>query len=79
MVDFSYLRKPSKSHPYQMRITVDQGPKFTGKRVCFSLGTHDKMEAIKRRDCILDCLEKAEFVVKGSGSTGIERRKANAS
>ena len=51
-----------RSGLFQMRFTVDRGPKFVGERVKISLRTRDPEEAKLRRDVILTALSKAKFV-----------------
>jgi hypothetical protein len=47
---------------WQVRITVDRGPKYVGRRVVIGLGTRDVREARVRRDLILKSLRVAERV-----------------
>ena len=56
--------KKSKGHPYQLRVTIDQGPKFVGKRVTVPLGTRDYNEALRIRDLVLEALAKGGFMTK---------------
>lgn len=53
-------RKPSGL--WQVRFTVDRGPKYVGQRVVIGLGTRDVKEARERRDLILKSLRVAERV-----------------
>ncbi|MBB5351369.1 hypothetical protein HNR46_001605 [Haloferula luteola] len=56
-------RKPSGL--YQMRATIDRGPKLVGVRITQGLGTRDLREALERRDLIIAALEKAERISNG--------------
>lgn len=56
--------KKSKGHPYQLRVTIDQGPKFVGKRVTIPIGTRDPNEATRIRDLVLEALDKGGFLTK---------------
>lgn len=56
--------KKSQGHPYQLRVTIDQGPKFVGKRVTVPLGTRDYHEAIRLRDMMLKALASGDFLTK---------------
>lgn len=53
-------RKPSGY--WQLRITVDRGPKYVGQRVVIGLATRDAREARARRDIVLEALRVAEKV-----------------
>jgi len=55
-------RKPSGL--YQLRLTIDRGPKFVGQRIVVSLRTRDQEEAAKRRDLVMEALKKAKLVAK---------------
>ena len=55
-------RKPSGL--FQLRLTVDRGPKFVGERLTIGLGTRDYAEAIQRRDVVLEALQKARLVAQ---------------
>jgi len=61
--DAHHLKK-SAGHPYQLRVTIDQGPKFVGKRVTVPLGTRDYQEALRLRDLILMALAAGDFMTK---------------
>lgn len=50
-------RKPSGY--WQVRFTVDRGPKYVGQRVVVGLGTRDAREARARRDIVLEALRAA--------------------
>lgn len=56
-----HLRR-KKSGLWQVRFTVDRGPKYVGRRVVIGLGTRDVQEARARRDLILQALKVAERV-----------------
>ena len=62
-VDNHHLKK-SDGCPYQLRVTIDQGPKFGGKRVTIPLGTRDYNETAKARDLVLKVLVAENFVTK---------------
>lgn len=53
-------RKPSGL--WQLRITIDRGPKHVGRRVVIGLGTRDAREARSRRDLVLQALRVAGMV-----------------
>jgi hypothetical protein len=44
---------------WQLRLTVDRGPKYIGQRVVIGLRTRDPQEARARRDLILDAMKQA--------------------
>ena len=46
---------------YSFRCTIDQGPKFVGKRISISLGTRDLVLAEKIAAMTLECLRKGGF------------------
>ena len=52
---------------WQLRITLDRGPKFTGKRRVISLRTRDLDAAIAKRDRILSQLRVAGFLTNNVG------------
>lgn len=56
--------KKSKSHPYQLRITLAscENRHFTGKRIVISLKTKIEKEAELRRDFMIDALSKGGFL-----------------
>ena len=56
-----HLRR-KKSGLWQVRFTVDRGPKFVGRRVVIGLGTREVREARARRDLILQALKVADRV-----------------
>ena len=56
--------KKSEGHPYQLRVTIDQGPKFVGKRITIPLSTRDYKEALRLRDHLLHALKSADFLTK---------------
>ena len=56
-VNHHLRRKPSGL--WQVRLTVDRGPKYVGRRVTLGLGTKDVREARARRDLILQALKVA--------------------
>lgn len=62
-----HLRVNSRGF-YQMRITIDRGPKFVGLRRVIGLGTKDVHQARQRRDLILRVLNLAK---KLSGETSV--------
>lgn len=53
-----HLRR-KKSGLWQMRVTIDQGPRYVGRRVVIGLGTKDLRKARKRRDKIILVLRQA--------------------
>ncbi len=53
-----HLRR-KRSGLWQVRFTVDRGPKYVGRRVVIGLGTRDVREARARRDLILQALKVA--------------------
>ena len=55
--------KQCDTRPYTFRFTVDQGPKFIGKRISISLETKDISLAEKISAVSLESLRKAGFVV----------------
>lgn len=56
-----HLRR-KRSGLYQLRFTVDRGPKYVGERVVVSLRTRDSEEAQQRRDTVLEALTKAKII-----------------
>ena len=56
-----HLRR-KRSGLFQLRFTVDRGPKFVGERVVISLRTRDAEEAQQRRDTVMDALTKAKII-----------------
>jgi len=58
-----HLRRKTNGY-YQLRVTIDRGPKVVGERMNFGLGTRTAEEARYRRDMILNVLKKAGLVVK---------------
>ena len=57
-----HLRKKPSGY-WQLRVTIDRGPKLVGQRVILGLGTHDAEEARKRRDVVLAGFKKAGHVI----------------
>lgn len=55
--------KRSGYRPYTFRFTVDQGPKFVGKRISISLETKDIAKAEWVSAICLASLKKAGFVL----------------
>ena len=55
--------KRSDNRPYTFRFTVDQGPKFVGKRISISLDTKDIALAERVSAISLESLKKAGFVM----------------
>lgn len=53
-----HLRR-KKSGLWQLRITVDRGRKYVGKRVIMGLDTRNVNEARARRDLVLKALDLA--------------------
>jgi hypothetical protein len=56
-VNHHLRRKPSGL--WQLRITIDRGPKYVGRRVVIGLATRDVREARARRDLVLQALKVA--------------------
>ena len=54
--------KRSSGRPYQMRVTITQGPVYTGKRITVPLGTRNIEMAKLTRDCVLHALKAAGFL-----------------
>lgn len=61
-VDENHHLRRKKSGLWQLRITIDRGRKFVGKRVNIGLGTYCVEEARARRDLMLKTLKVAERV-----------------
>lgn len=59
--DHHLRRKPNGY--YQLRVTIDRGPKLVGKRETFGLGTRNVRTARQRRDFALSLLKKAGHVI----------------
>ena len=55
-VDHHLRRKPSGL--WQLRVTIDQGEKYVGRRVVIGLATRDARTARERRDRIMGELRK---------------------
>jgi hypothetical protein len=55
--------KRSNQRPYTLRFTVDQGPKFVGKRISISLETKDISFAERVSSVSLESLRKAGFIL----------------
>ena len=55
--------KRSDTRPYTLRFTVDQGPKFVGKRISISLETKDIKFAERVGATSIESLKKAGFVL----------------
>ncbi|QJE95979.1 hypothetical protein [Luteolibacter luteus] len=58
-----HLRRKKNGY-YQLRVTIDRGPKLVGERVVFGLDTKVPEEARSRRDFALKVLRKAGKVLK---------------
>ena len=58
------LLKRSGDRPYTLRFTVDQGPKFVGKRVSLTLDTKDLPLAAKVAGLVVETLRKADFLLE---------------
>lgn len=56
-----HLRR-ANSGLFQLRLTIDRGPKYVGKRVTIGLKTKDVFEARIRRDLILKTLRVADRI-----------------
>lgn len=52
----NHLLRQKRSGLWQMRLTVDRGPKYVGRRIVIGLDTHDENEARDRRDVVLKTL-----------------------
>lgn len=59
--DHHLRRKPSGY--FQMRVTIDRGPKYVGDRVILGLKTRSTEEARERRDLILEAYKAAGVAV----------------
>jgi hypothetical protein len=57
--------KRSDDRPYTVRFTIDQGPKFIGKRISLTTGTKDIAKAEWVASTSMKSLEKAGFVLGG--------------
>ncbi len=55
--------KRSDTRPHTLRFTIDQGPKFVGKRISISLGTKDISLAERISATSIESLKKAGFVL----------------
>lgn len=55
--------KKCETRPYHLRVTIDQGPKFVGKRISMSLGTRDHGEALKLSEHLITILKKSNFIL----------------
>lgn len=53
----NHLLRQKQSGLWQMRLTIDRGPKFVGRRIVIGLDTHDEIEARNRRDVVLKTLK----------------------
>lgn len=56
-----HLRRKS-SGLFQLRFTVDRGPKYVGERVIMSLRTKDENEARQRREIVGEAMSKAQII-----------------
>lgn len=56
-VNINHHLRQKESGLWQVRLTVDRGPKFVGKRVTLGLGTKDVREARMRWNLILRALK----------------------
>ena len=55
--------KRSDTRPYTVRCTVDQGPKFVGKRISMTTGTKDIALAERYSSGAMEMLKKAGFIL----------------
>lgn len=58
-----HLRRKENGY-YQLRVTIDRGPKLVGERCTFGLRTKNATAARIRRDLILEILAKAGWVAR---------------
>ena len=57
--------KRCDDRPYTLRFTVDNGPKFVGKRISISLDTKDIAFAERVSAVCIESLKKSGFVLSG--------------
>jgi hypothetical protein len=58
-----HLRRKENGY-FQLRVTIDRGPKLVGQRVTFGLGTNNPDLARDRRDFALRVLKQAGNVLR---------------
>jgi len=49
---------------FEARITIDQGPKFSGKRIVIPFHTRDESTARAMRDAVLTALDKSGVLAR---------------